>query len=250
MKKMVKIAVVVFLCTMMCGCLETPPLTDEEMDIVAEYAAELLLKYDKNYRSSLLSEEELEQAAPEVTKAPEATKIPDAPTDGPENTASVTPSPTQSAESLKVTPIPGNAEETTAQLTKVTAVEGIRVSCDSYDVRKEVIENEYFFLEAKSGKEYLILHFRLENITDQLIVFDASEQKLECSLDINTGSIYKRSISMLENDLQYMPIEVPAGETVDAVLVFEITSTEKVPIETANFIMMNKNDEAVFVKVK
>lgn len=252
MRKIMKIAVVVFLCTMLCGCLKTPPLTDEEMDIVAEYAAELLLKYDKNYTSSLLSKEDLgEEAWGEVSEpSGTPTPVPEKPTGIPENSDDATPVPTQPAEEPGVTPLPGNAEETTAQLTKVTATEGIRVSCDSYEVRSEVVRNEYFFLEAKNGKEYLILNFRLENTTDQPLVFNASEQKLECSLDINTGTIYKLSISMLENDLQYMPIEVPAGKTVDAVLVFEITSREKEPIETASFVMMNKNDDAVFVKLQ
>ena len=237
MRRLVKIAAVALLCTMMCGCLEATPLTDAEMDIVAEYAAELLLKYDKNYRSPLLPEDELTGVEPEesVTPAPEPT---------------LTPEPTKSAEEPGVTPLPGNAEETTTRLTDVASVEGIEVSCNSYEIRREVVRNEYFFLESKEGKEYLILNFKLENTTDKPIVFDASEQKLECSLDINSGTMYKLSVSMLENDLQYMPIEVPAQKSVDAVLVFEITSTLKEPIETAQFVIKNKANDSVFVKLK
>lgn len=237
MRRLMKMAAVALLCTMMCGCLEATPLTDAEMDIVAEYAAELLLKYDKNYRSPLLPEEELAGVEPEeaVTPAPEPT---------------LSPEPTQSAEEPGVTPLPGNAEETTTRLTDVASVEGIEVSCNSFEIRREVVRNEYFFLESKEGKEYLILNFKLENTTDKPIVFDASEQKLECSLDINSGTMYKLSVSMLENDLQYMPIEVPAQKSVDAVLVFEITSTLKEPIETAQFVIKNKANDSVFVKLK
>lgn len=231
MRRLMKIAAVALLCTMMCGCLEATPLTDAEMDIVAEYAAELLLKYDKNYRSPLLPEEELAGVEPEETVTP-------------------APEPTQSAEEPGVTPLPGNAEETTTRLTDVASVEGIEVSCNSFEIRREVVRNEYFFLESKEGKEYLILNFKLENTTDKPIVFDASEQKLECSLDINSGTMYKLSVSMLENDLQYMPIEVPAQKSVDAVLVFEITSTLKEPIETAQFVIKNKANDSVFVKLK
>ena len=235
MRRLVKIAAVALLCTMMCGCLEATPLTDAEMDIVAEYAAELLLKYDKNYRSPLLPEDELTGVEPEesVTPAPEPT---------------LTPEPTKSAEEPGVTPLPGNAEETTTRLTDVASVEGIEVSCNSYEIRREVVRNEYFFLESKEGKEYLILNFKLENTTDKPILFDASEQKLECSLDINSGTMYKLSVSMLENDLQYMPIEVPANSSVPAVLVFEISAKEE--IDTAHLIMMNKDNEAVFIKLK
>lgn len=259
MRKLVKIAVVALFCTMLCGCIEVPPLTDEEMDIVAEYAAELLLKYDKNYRSSLLTEEELllegSKEEQKMTPTPAPTEEPGLtptvkPTDVPGSQTGATPTPTQSADVPGITPLPGDAEETTTQLTKVAAVEGIRLSCNSYETRSEVVKNEYFFLEAKTGKEYMILNFRLTNTTDQPLVFDASQQELECSLDINTGTIYKLSISMLSNDLLHMPIEVPAHGEVDAVLVFEINSTEKQPIETANFVMMNKNNDAVFIKLQ
>jgi hypothetical protein len=185
----------------------------------------------------LLPEEELAGVEPEeaVTPAPEPT---------------LSPEPTQSAEEPGVTPLSGNAEETTTRLTDVASVEGIEVSCNSFEIRREVVRNEYFFLESKEGKEYLILNFKLENTTDKPIVFDASEQKLECSLDINSGTMYKLSVSMLENDLQYMPIEVPAQKSVDAVLVFEITSTLKEPIETAQFVIKNKANDSVFVKLK
>ena len=56
-KRMILAGVAVMLC-MMCGCLKDTPLTDEEMDIVAEYAASLLLKYDNKYSTPLYYENE------------------------------------------------------------------------------------------------------------------------------------------------------------------------------------------------
>ena len=48
MKKRILLAGLSLMLCMLAGCLEATPLTDEEMDVVAEYAASRLLKYDKN----------------------------------------------------------------------------------------------------------------------------------------------------------------------------------------------------------
>ena len=105
-------------------------------------------------------------------------------------------------------------------------------------------------MSAKEGRQYAVVSFKLHNNTEKEQIFDASEKGLEYSIDINTGTVSRVSLSMLENDLQYMPIEVPAQKSVDAVLVFEITSTLKEPIETAQFVIKNKENDSVFVKLK
>lgn len=241
MKKRMMIVVLVMMCMLLGGCLQETPLTDQEMDIVAEYAAELLLKYDKNYKSSLLTQFVIEEelaATVTPTLVPTDTPISSAPTQGAEVTPSVTPS---------VTPIPENSEETNAQLTTVVGSEGFHITYESCEVVDEVISNEYFSLAAKDGRQYMVIHFLIHNTTEEELVFDATEQKLECSVDINLGNISRVSLSMLENDLQYMPITVAAGSAEPAVLVFEIAKEE---ITTAHLVIMNKDDKAVFVKLK
>ncbi|MBE5950371.1 MAG: hypothetical protein E7260_02115 [Lachnospiraceae bacterium] len=255
MKRIVGLAVILLLCTLLGGCLETPPLTDAEMDMVAEYAAGMLLKYDKNYRSPLLEKEEVnlwneENVTPTpfpTDSAEEQGKNP-APTNAPAEEGTPTPVPTQTAVSPTLTPLFGGSEESNLQLTQVVGVEGFKVSYESYETVQEVVRNEYFYLAAKDGRQYMVLHFMLTNTTGESKVFDASKQKLECSVDINLGTVSRLSISMLENDLQYMPIEVPANSSVPAVLVFEISAKEE--IDTAHLIMMNKDNDAVFIKLK
>lgn len=47
------------------GCGQTVPvLTEEENEIITEYAVNLLLKYDKNYNSHLVDLSELEEETP------------------------------------------------------------------------------------------------------------------------------------------------------------------------------------------
>jgi len=257
LKKRMMIVVLFMMCALMGGCLKETPLTDAELDIVAEYAADLLLEYDKNYKSSLLAQEELEEAITATvtpTVVPTETPVPTgaleevnpgnpsvtvSPTQGAEDTPSPTPSPS---------PIPENSEETNVQLTQVVGTEGFYITYEYYELKQEVISNEYFSLEAKKGRQYMLVHFLIHNTTEEMLVFDATEQKIECSLDINLGTISRVSLSMLANDLQYMPIEVAAGSAEDSVLVFEISAEEE--INTAHLVIMNKDDEAAFVKLK
>jgi len=223
LRKTVKIAAVACLCTMMCGCLETPPLTDQEMDIVAEYAADLLLRHDKNYQSSLMTQETYEELTrPSATPTPSET-MPEEP-------------------SFQV-----NTPEAVVNLTQVIDVEGFVVSCDGYDTTIEVVRTDYMNLVAKEGRQYMVVHFTVMNVTDQTRIFNASDKKLECSVDINQGTVSKLSISMMENDLQYMPIEVPAGAAVPAILVFDISAKET--IDTAHLIMKNKENKTILIQL-
>ena len=229
MKKIVLAAMAVAVCLCLAGCVPNTPLTEAEMDAVAEYAAELLLKYDEKFNNMLLvSKDVWDVPSPTPTMLPE------------EPTPIVTPS--------GAIEVPKPPEETTRQLTKVLGVEDFSVTCDYYELKKEVISNGYFSLDAKEGRQYVVLHFTITNTSDETKVFDASEQNLECAIDVNHGTISKVSLSMLENDMRHMEITVPANGSADAVLVFEISS--KAEITSINFSMMNQKDESVFVKLQ
>lgn len=241
MKKRILLVGLSMMLCMLCGCLEETPLTDAEMDVVAEYAATLLLKYDENYNTPLYYAEEL-SAVLSPTPTPTATPIPS-------QTDAKDPSGNGSAQGTAVTPtpLPYNNEETTSQLTEILAVEDITVSCNGYEPLKSVESKEYFSLVAKEGRQYVVVSFTLHNNTGEELTFDASEKGLEYTLDINTGTVSRVALSMLQNDLQYMPITVPANGTADAVLVFEIAEVE---IETAHLIIQSKTDEVVFIKLQ
>lgn len=245
MKKRIVLAGLSMTLCLLCGCLEATPLTDAEMDVVAEYAATMLLKNDEKYSTPLyfvgvIPEEELEEVltpTPIPTMAPIITQKPNAGGNSEQNQAQPTATPK---------PEVYNAEETKKQLTEIVAVENVTVACDGFELMDSVVSNEYFSLKAKEGRQYAVIKFKLQNNTAQELTFDASEKGLEYALDINTGTISRVSLSMLQNDLQYMPIKVPAGGEADAVLVFEIA---KESIDTANLII-EKNDDAVIIKLK
>lgn len=244
MKKRICIAGISMMLCLMCGCLQSTPLTDAELDVVAEYAAGLLLKYDANYDSPLYYVEEMaELLSPTPAPTPVVTPVPEV---GESGQTGIGSSSVLDAEKQNIPIGSINDAETNRQLTQMIAEENFTVTCEDFQTMAAVENNDYFSLVAKEGRQYAVVTFKLHNNTDQEQVFDASENGLEYLLDINVGTVSRVSLSMLENDMQYMPITVPANGEAEAVLVFEI-GTEK--INTAHLIISNESDEAVFIKV-
>lgn len=228
---------------MLCGCLQEVPLTDKEMDVVAEYAAGVLLENEPIYTSGLLSKtsmKELLTPTPTVTPIPTPTSMAESSNQNGSTSQGQTVFPT-------ITPLAGNSEETIEQLTQLIGQEGVRLSYQGYVIENSIISNEYLYMEAEEGNQYIIAQFQIENQTEEELIFDASDKNLSCILAINVDNRYQAALSMLENNLQYMPITVPAKETKSAVLVFEVKKEE---IDTINLILKNNIDNVVFIKMK
>ena len=254
MKKRILLAGLVLTLCVLAGCLEATPLTDEEMDVAAEYAASLLLKYDKRYETPLYyAEERVSRLTPTPTPTPKAKNPTATPTPVAENDNS---SGNSAGEGVKATATPlatatpaplYDLAETTKQLTELIAAEHITVSCNGCELMDSVISNNYFSLQAKEGRQYAVVSFTLTNNSEQDVIFDASGKGLEYSIDVNTKDKSRVSLSLLENDLQYMEIPVPAFGSAEAVLVFEIADTE---INTLHLIIEDQEDNTVFVKLQ
>lgn len=250
MKKRILLAVLSLMLCLLAGCLEATPLNEEEMDVVAEYAASLLLKYDRHYDTPLYYAEDREvRLSPTPTPTPKPKNPTATPTPVADNKNSSGSGP-QEEVSATATPTPAplyNQEETTNQLTGLMAVEDITVSCTGCELMDSVVSNDYFSLQAKEGSQYAVVSFLLQNNSDRDVVFDASGRGLEYSMDVNIDTIFRASLSLLENDLQYMEIQVPASGSAEAVLVFEISDTE---IKTLHLIIQDKEENTVFVKLQ
>lgn len=241
MKKRILLAGLSLMLCMLAGCLEATPLTDEEMDVVAEYAASKLLKYDEKYNTPLYYAEELEER---LTPTPIPTAKPKNPTSAPasgNNNSGSVPNP-------EINNTPSYADqEVGRQLTELISMENISISCDGFEVMDSVVSSNYFSLQAKEGSQYVVVSFTLHNNSDRNITFDASGRGLEYYIYVNTWDVSRVSLSLLENDLQYMEIPVPASGTAKAVLVFEIADTE---INTLHLNVRDKEDNTVFVKLQ
>ena len=248
MKKRILLAGLSLMLCMLTGCLEATPLNDEEMDVVAEYAASLLLKYDVRYETPLYYADEREvRLTPTPTPTPKPVYPTKAPTPAENKTPSINVSKEESSAATP-TPVPFyNQEETTKQLTELISTDNISMSCDGYELMYSVVSNNYFSLQAKEGMQYAVVSFTLYNDSNQDVVFDASDKGLVYAMDVNIATSFRASLSLLENDLQYTAITVPASGTAEAVLVFEIYDKD---INTLHLIVQDKDDNTMFVKLQ
>ncbi len=268
MRKKISLILICVACLTFGGCfIEQAPLNDKEMGIVAQYAADILLKHNKNYSDFLLT---LEQLTPtptrqviETTKAPTSTPKPTAvpsngpnPSDGPVATPMPTDTPVP-------TEIPDNTKDTFKQMAKVIGADGFDV--DFLGADKPVKEGSFsvggesVILPARTdGKLYHVVRFSITNNTDStknLSCFDQEKQEpsITCVLSVNGKKEMYPSDTLCLNDLRFIgvgnkPEVLAAGQSYESVLIFAIdkdTEVEKVALT-----LTNKEKESVVIKIK
>lgn len=221
-----------------CGA-RIPDMTQEEEHMIGEYAATLLLKYDANSRSRLVSREEVEaeelkQAElEEKKKAEEAAK--------------------QAQEEMEQADQVQTAE--TTQQSSANAIgrpeeffelpDGIVISYKEYEVCGSYPQGDetsaYFALDAAEGKRLVVLKFNMENQSQSEQRIDILSQNAVIRVTAN-GS-YSRNVltTMLMDDMSTYVGDIPAGETVELVLVAELDNDVANNIST---LMLNLKNES------
>lgn len=193
------------------------PLTEAQTDIVAEYMANRLLENDEKYSPSLISYQEID----EIEDTTVGDEIPPKPTEIPE------------ANEGKINddfPIDVSPSDTSVDiqytLSEVLGDSSFDIQYTSYllaDTYPEDESNLVFSLDPRAGYRLLVVNFTIENITDSDKVIDLSKASIKYQLDINVGTIYKPQLALLENDLQYIKLNVRSGANIPAVLIFEVS---------------------------
>ena len=199
------------------GCMKEYPLNEAQTDIAAEYMANRLLENDKKHSLSLISYQEASEIeeAKEDAIQPVPTEIPNLSED---NTSDV--DDTDGSYSSDTT------NDINYTLSEVIEEEGFDIQYTGYQLADTYPEDEsnlVFSLDPREGYQLLVIDFAIENITDTNKVIDLSKSSIQYQLDINVGTIYKPQLAALENNLQYIKINVMSGARIPAVLIFEVT---------------------------
>lgn len=199
------------------GCMKDYPLTETQTDIVAEYMASRLLEDDKKYSPSLIAHQailEIDEITPEDDILPEPTEIPEVSEDNMDDRADTN----------------GSSSDTTIEiqytLSEVIGDSNFDIQYTGYkfaDTYPEDESNLVFSVDPRAGYQLLVVDFTIENISDSDKTIDLSKASIQYQLDINVGTIYKPQLALLENNLQYINLNVKAGVKITAVLIFEVT---------------------------
>lgn len=211
MKKLWCLPAVLMISFLLSGCGAV--ISEEDNRIIAEYAADLLLKYDKDYQEPLIEPEpELETEA-DTSKATETAS---------DETASTTTEGDAATEASTAE----NIREIT-DIAEVIGLDGISISLDQclfldqYPSGDQ--EEPYVALDAEPGHKLVVLEFSISNQTEQDAEVDLLHQTVNYKLVMNDSREAKPMLTILTDDLGTLQNVVAAGESQKAVLVFQMS---------------------------
>lgn len=231
-KRWVSIALIGCLLLLLTGCGNAiPDMTDEQMSMVTEYAAGLLLKYDADYEPLLLDDERLaEEEEIQLEIAEEAKRLADLETE-----REAAKQETESADSQSGTT--GSEQEDVAQIDPAEFLElsGLSVSyngVDFQDAYPESGDEVYFAVNASDGCKLAVVHLTLVNTGAETCDVDILNKNAKFKVSFNDGEYHSTMLTMLEDDFSSYVGTLAPGESADTVLLVDLKEEECNAIES------------------
>lgn len=216
-----------------CGENKIPEMTDEQMQLIGEYTAVTLMKYDANQRSRLVDYTEmLATPEPEIPQEPEAEEP-------------------QGMDPTDDTPVVDGpaADEPAAPMSIEEALklpEGIGVIYTGeglYDSYPEG-EDTFFALSASEGKKLLVLNFSIINASGQEQSVDILSLSPEFKVSVNGEYSRRALMTWLEEDLTVYQGTLPSMGSAATVLVIEVD--EETASDISSLSISLKNDSETY----
>lgn len=219
--------IIVFICGVSCifalsGCSQRVDITNEESELIAEYSAGILLKYDKNYNSGLsymLQNENNEMSeSVEVSQGGEAVK------------------PIQQSKDIEL-PVDednmGNLEEPGAtqngNLNEALGLDQFDITYTGFEFtdfypNQGSKEDMNYVVNPKSGNKLLVLNFNLSTTSNETQRINLLVANTNFTITINGTTILDNVKTVLLDDLSTISEDIEVGATLKAVLLFEVSN--------------------------
>lgn len=247
MKKGKIIGVLAISACMLTGCIDSmPDMTEEQSELVAEYAADMLLKYSPNYHYRIADEEEVASAEAEMETSQEEETTQE------ESQPSQDLSQTGSGETVSVgaeTSVEDGAEYDLAAFFGMDQFSIMYASCEVTDAYPNAESGVGFSVTAPQGYNLLVLHFDVENLGEEAAQCDLFDQISKVSVNVNDAGYVQALSTLLTNDLTTYMEDIPAGEVADAVVVVPVEQTDLDEIQTA-VIQITTQDSVVNISLE
>ena len=231
MKKGKIIGVLAVSACMLTGCIDSmPDMTEEQSELVAEYAADMLLKYSPNYHYRIADEEEVASAEAEMETSQEEETMQE------ESQPSQDLSQTGSGETVSVgaeTSVEDGSEYDLAAFFGMDQFSIMYASCEATDAYPNAESGVGFSVTAPQGYNLLVLHFDVENLGEEAAQCDLFDQISKVTVNVNDAGYVQALSTLLTNDLTTYMEDIPAGEVADAVVVVPVEQTDLDEIQTA-----------------
>lgn len=227
-KRLFSITLIVCLMLTVVGCGNAiPDMTDEQMTMVTEYAAAMLLKYDSDYEPMLLNDERLAEEEEIQSKiAQEA-----------ERRAAIEAEKAAKQEAEKAEAEKGSSQGESVEHIDPAAfmeLEGVSVSCNGIEFQ-DTYPNDgddlFFFVHASEGCKLAIVHLQIVNNSQEEKNVNIFDTNARFKISFNGGEYHSTMMTMLENDFSVYAGVLAPGSVADTVLMVDLKEEECNPVE-------------------
>lgn len=234
-----------FLCGMaatffLTGCGAMPDLTQEETELISEYAAGILLKYDTNNISRLVdtsaydAETESDEMTEEVEEQQE--EQPDIPVND--------------TEVIDVSQDGETAETIPSTIESYYGIQDITFQYTGYELADSypsTVEGEelFFTMDATEGTDLLVLKFTAANTSGDDVTLNMLEHGARFRISVNGEASKGALATMLLNDMQTYDNVVPADSSIELISIVEVP--EGTGIDSIEFILRGNEEDATMV---
>lgn len=204
------------------ACSTKIPLDDANTEVVAEYAAGLLLRYSHDTPAKLVYKETTPEPTPTSTvsakPSPVTTSKPN--NESPTTTPKPTAKPTDNGGSGVKNQLTAN--KTPVSLNDIFGVKGVSVSLKS---AKEFVsypeDAGAYSLTAKNGHKLFLVTLSAKNNSTETVKFNLEKKNITYYLHLD-GIWYASLITILENDAKFLNQTLASGKSTDFVVAFEV----------------------------
>lgn len=206
------------------GCTQVPDLSDVDNNVAAQYVADALLRYDKNYDDSLDYDHSVLQPTP--------TPVP---------TAAPTPVPSDSSNPGTTGGSQGEVSQTLASvsLSDIYGIQGVNIKAGSYRVTSSY-GSDYAVCTASTGKKLVVVNFSVSNTSKKAKKVNLTGKNMQAELRSGSEALARPLMSIVEGDLQYFNERIDAGKKKQGVLIFEVDKSVKLRDVEVRFVSGNK----------
>ena len=210
MKKKIIAITIIFGLTGLSGCVESVKLDKDQERQFVEYSVYSVLEHDKNYMIGL---NKVDIETEENTKQEEETsKQPEQSTSG------------QGQSGQK--PSGDSQTQQTSNMNEALGIDGATVSFTGVYVGEsfpEVGSEPSFVIKAVTGKKLVVLKYDITNTSGSDMKLDLSSKKISFKGIFNGSVKTNVLVTLLPEALNTYDNTIPAGQTKQAVLVFELS---------------------------
>ena len=229
----ITMAVVLFLT----GCAKGPDITKEQNDIIAEYAASVLLKHSYDYQSRYEDLNPVNQF--EYPTEVETESEPESETE------------TQ-------TPAIDPIDETTPYVEEPTTSDGrwnissslgldsLQVKYTGYEIMDEYPKDAVFYIKADEGQTFVIMNFSLTNTGTEAVTVNNAGKNPAVKLYINDNKpVICYANLMLNNITSLTDVTIESQKSFDGIIVFMVP---KEYVESVTKLKITYNDIDCVIK--